>query len=76
MLSAYSNDNETVMVAINYTKVQKEINVELKGSTKKKVLKYYRTTAGADDNMKPYPLSSLSKITLEPRSISTIIVQR
>jgi len=75
MVSAYANKKETVVVAVNYTKESKEISLELKGAKTNKV-KYYRTTANEGNNMKPYPLSSIGKMNLEPRSIATIVIQR
>ncbi|MGI8636547.1 MAG: glycoside hydrolase, partial [Segetibacter sp.] len=74
MLSAYSNSKQSVIVAINYTTSSKTIQVKMPGVKKIKGMKQYVTTANADDNMKPYPLSSLKNITLRPRSIVTIVL--
>ncbi len=75
MLSAFANNEETVVVVINYTGSAQEINLDIKQGKKIKAIKQYITTTLADDNMKPYPLGSLSNIWLKPRSISTIVLK-
>ena len=74
MLSAFGDKQATVVVAVNYTNSPKEISLKLQAAGKAGTIKYYRTTANLDDNMKPYPLSSLDKVMLEPRSIATIVI--
>jgi O-glycosyl hydrolase len=74
MLSAYADAKETVVVAVNYTKDKKEINIDVSGKTG--AVKLYRTTANAGDDLKPYPLASINKIMLEPRSITTIVINK
>ena len=74
MLSAFASDKEIVVVAVNYTGSNKEVSLEIPRLNKvKKILKYV-TSANKDDNMKPYSLNSLSNITLQPRSIATIVL--
>jgi hypothetical protein len=76
MLSAYSNSKQNIVVAINYATSSKTIQVDIPGVKKIKGVKQYVTTADANDNMKPYPLQSLKNITLRPRSIVTIVVDK
>jgi len=76
MLSAYSNSKQSVIVAINYTTSSKTIQVDIPDVKKIKALKQYVTTADADDNMRSHPLQSLKNITLRPRSIITIVVEK
>lgn len=76
MLSAFANGKEWVMVVVNYTTMDKPVTLQLAGAGKAKSIRQYITTGKAEDNMKPYPLSSLEKIQLPPRSITTIIVER
>lgn len=74
MLSAFMNDKEIVVVAVNYTQSAKDISIQMKGVKKIKSLKQYITTAAVGDNMKRYPLSSLQRMTLQPRSITSIVI--
>lgn len=76
MLSAFAGKKELVIVAVNYTTLSRDIEVEALGVKKMKGIKQYITTASAEDNMKLYPLASLKNITLKPRSITTIVVKR
>jgi O-glycosyl hydrolase len=76
MVSAFSDQQKIVVVAVNYTQANKEIRLEISGVKKIKSIKQYVTTADADDNMKPYRLSSIKKVVLQPRSIVTIVVER
>lgn len=76
MLSAFANQKELVVVAINYTAAAKEIALQVPGLKKAKGMKQYVTTESAEDNMKPYPLASLKAIPLKPRSITTVVVER
>jgi O-glycosyl hydrolase len=76
MLSAYSNDTATVVVAINYTGVEKTIDLNLPELKKWKSLQLFVTSADANDNMKPYPLTTIKKVVMKPRSIATIVIKR
>lgn len=76
MVSAFANKKEIVVVALNYTRTVREIDVKIPGLKKIKGIKQFVTTANADDNMKPYPLHSINKILLAPRSIATIIIEQ
>ncbi|MVN22550.1 glycoside hydrolase [Mucilaginibacter arboris] len=75
MLSAFTDQQKIVVVAVNYTQASKELNLEIPGVKKVKSIRQYVTTAKADDNMKPYVLSSIKKVVLQPRSIVTIVVE-
>ncbi len=76
MLSAFTNKKQLVVVAINYTGSGRQIDLQVPGVEKIKRIKQYVTTATSDDNMKPYPLNSIKNITLQPRSITTIVVEQ
>lgn len=75
MLSAFTDNKSIVVVIINYTGLGKEIGLELPGIKQTKRIKQYVTTANANDNMKPYPVESIKKITLPARSITTIVME-
>jgi hypothetical protein len=75
MLSAFADKKQMIVVAINYTELSKEISLKTPG-IKMKGVKQYVTAANADDNMKPYPINSIKKITLKPRSIATFVIDR
>lgn len=77
MVSAYTDkNNKLVIVGINYGTKAIEVNLDLKNSKKKyKKAISYLTASGADENMKASAVEPYSgKITLPPRSISTLIV--
>jgi O-glycosyl hydrolase len=76
MLSAFTDDKSIVVSTINYSETEKEIDLETPGIKKIKNIRGYLTTANADDNMKPYPIKSIKKITLPPRCIATIIIEQ
>jgi O-glycosyl hydrolase len=75
MLSAFTNNKNTVIIAVNYTGSAKEIKLEMPGIKKIKGVEQFVTTASADDNMKPYPVNSIKSISLFPRSIATIVIE-
>lgn len=75
MLSAFTDQQKVVVVAINYTQTDKEMNLEIAGLKRIKKISRYTTTAKSDDNMKPDLLRSVNKITLQPRSISTFVLE-
>ena len=72
MLSAFSNNKQLVVVAINYATTSNTI--ALQGFKKIKSCKAYITTANRGDNMKAMLLPSINNIALQPRSITTIVV--
>lgn len=72
MLSAFANEKQMVFVVINYTTSDKIIS--LKGIQKFRRCTQYITTAKKEDNMKPQQLLSAKYIQLQPRSISTIVM--
>lgn len=74
MLAAFTGRDKIVVTVINYSTVQKEINLEIPGVKKIRSLEQFVTAAGVDDNMKRYPLDSVKKISLKPRSVSTIVL--
>lgn len=76
MLSAFANKKEWIAVVVNYTSSAKNISLEIPVLKKAGSLKQYVTTASAGDNMRFYPLPSLTAIQLKPRSITTIVVAR
>jgi hypothetical protein len=71
MLSAYVNNKEMVVIAVNYTTEVKEIRLNIAGAKKIKEMRQFVTTENPEDNMKAYPLNSIKKILLRPRSIAT-----
>lgn len=73
MLSAFANDKQCIVIAINYTDTEKTISV--KGIEKFRRTKQYITTAAKDENMKMQALSSVQNIKLKSRSISTIVIE-
>lgn len=75
MLSAFTDQQQVIVTAINYSNLQKEIKLELPGIKKIKSLTQFITSAAADDNMTKYPLGSIKKIILQPRSIATIVIE-
>jgi len=75
MLVAFASKDQIVVTVINYSSQQRDINLALNGVKKIKSLRQYVTTGGADDNMKNYPIESIKKILLKPRSIATIVIE-
>ena len=72
MVTAFTNGKKIIVVAVNYTTTDREINLKLLGLKKVKAIKQFVTTAKTGDNMTRYPLHSLEKISLQPRSLVTI----
>jgi len=73
MSSAFCDDKgKTVIVLINYSGQIHKINCSIKGRKKIRASKMYTTTA--DTNMKPAIVRDLKNVTLQPRSINTIII--
>ena len=72
MLSAYTNNKQVVVVAINYTTKNKTINLDGLGKTEGTT--QYITTGDKEENMTPYKVSAISKCSLPARSISTFVI--
>lgn len=76
ILCAFTGKKELVVVAINFTNASQDITLDMPGIKRMKNLKQYTTSADADDNMRLYPLSSVKRIALKPRSITTVVMSR
>jgi O-glycosyl hydrolase len=76
MLSAFTNDKQVVVVAVNYTDSSKEVRLELPGVKKINAIRQYVTTAHAEENMKLYSIDTIKNIILKPRSIVTITIDK
>jgi O-glycosyl hydrolase len=77
MLSAYTNDRQVVVVAINYTTVEKEISLNIKGIGRIKAVRKFVTSAKAEDNLKMYPVSKIKGTMLLPaRSITSFVIDK
>jgi O-glycosyl hydrolase len=76
MVSAFANENNLVLVAVNYTSSSRDIAIQMAGRQKVKSIKQYVTTARADENMKLYPVETMKRISLKPRSITTVVIER
>ena len=77
MLSAYTdNKGKAVVVAINYSGVQKTVKLDLKNLAKANKVKRYVTSAAEDDNLKPYPQQNLKDAFILPaRSVTTMVME-
>lgn len=75
MLTAFTDEESIIVVAINYTSNTKEIKLELPGVKKVHALTQFVTSESSKDNMSKYSLSSLKQIVLQPRSITTFIIE-
>lgn len=85
MISAFRDKSEKKLVVnlINYTTVEKEVELDLIGIPKHKVmqlLKHYITSVKEGDDLKPYPINNKSKsernnktVILPARSINTLV---
>lgn len=75
MLSAYTNDKQLTIVAINYTSEPRDIRLDIKNFGKIKTVQKYLTSAAEGDNLKAYPLPGIKKnIPLPARSVTTIVL--
>lgn len=74
MISAYENiDNTAVVVIINYSKYNKEINIKWKGKAPEN-WKPYLTDEVVGDNLKPLEVISYGEnMTIPPRSVITYV---
>ena len=77
MLSAYTdNKGKAVVVAINYSGVQKTVKLDLKNLAKASKIKRYVTSAAENDNLKPYPEQNLKDAFILPaRSVTTMVME-
>jgi len=75
MLSAFAGKKEVVVVVVNYTTDSKDVALEVSGVKKIKTIKQYITTGSEEDNMNSYPITSLKKLSLKPRSITTVVIE-
>lgn len=71
-----SGKKETVIVAVNYTSFVKDIALQIRDNKKIKNINQYVTTAATGVNMKFSSLSSIKKIELKPRSLTTVVIER
>lgn len=76
MVSAYGNDKEIVVVAVNYTEASKEVKLVIPDVKKIKEIRQFVTSESPNDNMKFYPLNSIENVVLRPRSIATIVLKK
>jgi O-glycosyl hydrolase len=77
MLSAYTSKKQVVLVAINYTTAEKDIQLDIKDFGKVRTVKRYVTSAATDDNLKAYHIPTIKgNITLPPRSITTFVAEK
>jgi O-glycosyl hydrolase len=78
MVSAFAADKgKMVVVAINYEPEARDLQLQVKGYKKGAAYTRYVTTAAAADNLKPYPAGKVSQpISLPPRSITTLVIQK
>lgn len=72
MLSAYANQTQVTIVAINYTQADKEVQLSVTGI--KKVVSSRLFITSENDDMKPYPAPPDNIIKLPARSIATLIL--
>lgn len=76
MLSAFANKDTIVITVINYTHTSKEIDLNIPGLKKFKSVRQYVTSADAGENMKPCPLQWPGKISLKPRLLVTVVLEK
>ena len=75
MVSAYINqDNQLVVVAINYTKTAQPIQLQLRNSQPVRTVRSYTTSAAENDNMRYAVLPNVDALVLPARSISTFVI--
>ena len=75
MVSAYRSDKgEIVFVAINYTKEEQRIQLNLRNCKPVKTVHSYVTTAAQEDNMRAAVLQKLDNLVLPGRSITTFVI--
>jgi O-glycosyl hydrolase len=75
MLTAFTDQKKIVVIAINYSNFRREIKLKLPGIKKIQSIRQFVTSAKVDDNMTRYPLDSIKKVSLQPRSIATIVIE-
>lgn len=76
MLAAFTDEKQIVITVINYSTAAKEIKLDVPGMKKFASQTQYVTTAAATDNLTKYQFPSISNVSLQPRSITTIVLER
>ncbi|MCC9169161.1 glycoside hydrolase [Pontibacter harenae] len=79
MVSAFADGagKKVVLVAVNYENEAQALKLDMKNFPKARTFKSYVTTASSDDNMKAMPAQKVKDgVTLPPRSITTIVIER
>lgn len=77
MFCAFHNDAQTVAVAVNYTNAERKIDITVEGNkmVDTRNMTAYMTSGLPQENLSPRPLSSLTNIILQPRSIVTFVLK-
>lgn len=76
MVSAFADDKNVVIVAINYSNAARSIDPMLPRWGRDKKATRYLTTGDEKINMLPEPVKTNQELPLPPRSISTIVMPR
>lgn len=71
MVSAFKNENELVLVAINYSNTERPLKIDLNTKSVKKRVKSYITSNTKNLQMVE---TDFDNISLEPRSVTTIVI--
>jgi O-glycosyl hydrolase len=74
MLSAFANERKLTLVIINYTSSARTIELKVPGVKKIKQVQRYSTSAEKGEDMKTSSIKSFGKVELQPRSITTLVV--
>lgn len=74
MLSAFASESKLTVVIINYTSSARTIELKVPGVKKIKQVQRYSTSAEKGEDMKTASIKSLGKVELQPRSITTLVV--
>jgi O-glycosyl hydrolase len=74
MLSAFASESKLTVVIINYTSSARTIELKIPGTKKIKQVQRYSTSAEKGEDMKTSSIKSLDKVELQPRSITTLVV--
>jgi O-glycosyl hydrolase len=77
MVTAYSNEKQVVLVAINYTGMEQTVKPELANFKAKNTIETYLTTADKDVNMLHKQIrNEKGGIKMPARSMMTIVLER
>ena len=74
MVSAYIKGKRLVVVAINYTRHEQPIQLQVANHPPVKTIRRYTTSAAENDNMRASVLTDPGGIVLPARSISTFVM--